>query len=1032
MADNDHVSSTTPLFGGEVHHYEAEPDKPKQDLFSMNDIVDLVGGAEDALNRHLTEGSAPHESTEDLYASSTLPERVLVTGPEPVSLPGVTETDPETAIPDSTSISSVLDDTPAPIAEEPEVVAPKVEPESSQIEPKPQAATGPDAAPQTDALPAAEPWKAAPASAEAAERPAVTEEPPAPASYLLHGWNVTLGHRDEPSPSKAQPHPLMQFPTALGQKGDSPAPISPLSPLHSPDSLEELSLTESPNQPPTSGFAASLGSFSTSPPNTHSKDMPWMGEEGGSGPPSGPGRSLIKEDLDPLAGPYLSLGKDPGPHNQCEDSGVSFSPEEKLISSDRSPSGPSPVNPQVKVPESQLASSNPTEHWDSPYLASQDNSKVPMDTFSKDTAPFSSSGYEQDLHSNHSDEDDDLMYEVKKNNNPFEGYSPLADSGYSHFGDSKSDNRASKISESPTPDLVQYGQTGESQDTPPSFLDEKKTFQTGKMAADSLMQSVNRYSSGLKDDDDDDEEEEEDLAVPTSLPDILKSSPLNPDKLDSGSSEGSPEQSPILERRMMESPNPPINLSANNPFAFDAKVSLLKEMTEQLEVKGPDKVKVEDDQSFGAFDLVKGAAETTPSEIKEELPVKIEQKDWFSSHDTQKVKEQFEPLDFQSKKTPAEDSDSESPTADSLSPVLEAMAKNPASFQVETEKMDPKMELEEPEMAEEVSEHEISSEEFEFIERPPRGVIDEFLEALDTSKFASSKPPEIPMDDDLSFGQKDVPPFSASFAAEVPPPPKVEAEAPSQSSYRLLTQTSPQKSKAELEKLDVQQPPSQAPLIHSPARKPDEAVAGKTAEGGKVFKMPNVNIRAVVDLLYWRDVKKTGVVFGAALLLLLSLTVCSIVSVCSYVGLALLSVTICFRIYKGILQAIQKSDEGHPFKQYLDQEVALSEDVVHKYSDLALAKLNKTVCELRRLFLVEDLIDSIKFAGLMWVLTYVGSLFNGLTILILVLIGVFSCPIVYEKHQTQIDHYVALVNNQVKDIVGKVQAKVPGMKRKAE
>ncbi|XP_040035057.2 reticulon-4a isoform X3 [Gasterosteus aculeatus] len=885
MADNDHVSSTTPLFGGEVHHYEAEPDKPKQDLFSMNDIVDLVGGAEDALNRHLTEGSAPHESTEDLYASSTLPERVLVTGPEPVSLPGVTETDPETAIPDSTSISSVLDDTPAPIAEEPEVVAPKVEPESSQIEPKPQAATGPDAAPQTDALPAAEPWKAAPASAEAAERPAVTEEPPAPASYLLHGWNVTLGHRDEPSPSKAQPHPLMQF---------------------------------------------------------------------------------------------------------------------------------------------------PTEHWDSPYLASQDNSKVPMDTFSKDTAPFSSSGYEQDLHSNHSDEDDDLMYEVKKNNNPFEGYSPLADSGYSHFGDSKSDNRASKISESPTPDLVQYGQTGESQDTPPSFLDEKKTFQTGKMAADSLMQSVNRYSSGLKDDDDDDEEEEEDLAVPTSLPDILKSSPLNPDKLDSGSSEGSPEQSPILERRMMESPNPPINLSANNPFAFDAKVSLLKEMTEQLEVKGPDKVKVEDDQSFGAFDLVKGAAETTPSEIKEELPVKIEQKDWFSSHDTQKVKEQFEPLDFQSKKTPAEDSDSESPTADSLSPVLEAMAKNPASFQVETEKMDPKMELEEPEMAEEVSEHEISSEEFEFIERPPRGVIDEFLEALDTSKFASSKPPEIPMDDDLSFGQKDVPPFSASFAAEVPPPPKVEAEAPSQSSYRLLTQTSPQKSKAELEKLDVQQPPSQAPLIHSPARKPDEAVAGKTAEGGKVFKMPNVNIRAVVDLLYWRDVKKTGVVFGAALLLLLSLTVCSIVSVCSYVGLALLSVTICFRIYKGILQAIQKSDEGHPFKQYLDQEVALSEDVVHKYSDLALAKLNKTVCELRRLFLVEDLIDSIKFAGLMWVLTYVGSLFNGLTILILVLIGVFSCPIVYEKHQTQIDHYVALVNNQVKDIVGKVQAKVPGMKRKAE
>ena len=70
----------------------------------------------------------------------------------------------------------------------------------------------------------------------------------------------------------------------------------------------------------------------------------------------------------------------------------------------------------------------------------------------------------------------------------------------------------------------------------------------------------------------------------------------------------------------------------------------------------------------------------------------------------------------------------------------------------------------------------------------------------------------------------------------------------------------------------------------------------------------------VSELLYWRDVKTTGVVFGAALLLLLSLTACSIVSVASYVGLALLSVTVAFRIYKGILQAIQKSDEGHPFK----------------------------------------------------------------------------------------------------------------------
>ncbi|XP_064788754.1 reticulon-3-like isoform X6 [Oncorhynchus masou masou] len=190
---------------------------------------------------------------------------------------------------------------------------------------------------------------------------------------------------------------------------------------------------------------------------------------------------------------------------------------------------------------------------------------------------------------------------------------------------------------------------------------------------------------------------------------------------------------------------------------------------------------------------------------------------------------------------------------------------------------------------------------------------------------------------------------------------------------------------------------------------------------------------SLVELLYWRDVKTSGVVFGASLSLLLSLTLCSIVSVSSYIGLALLSVTICFRIYKGILQAIQKSDEGHPFKLYLDQDVTLSEGTVHKYSDCVLARFNTTVTELRRLFLVEDLVDSLKFAVLMWILTYVGALFNGLTLFILGLVGMFSCPIVYEKYKVQIDHYVGMASKQVKDIIATVQSKVPGLKRvKAE
>ncbi|NXP02261.1 RTN4 protein, partial [Thinocorus orbignyianus] len=139
-----------------------------------------------------------------------------------------------------------------------------------------------------------------------------------------------------------------------------------------------------------------------------------------------------------------------------------------------------------------------------------------------------------------------------------------------------------------------------------------------------------------------------------------------------------------------------------------------------------------------------------------------------------------------------------------------------------------------------------------------------------------------------------------------------------------------------------------------------EATSVKETKKPTAVFSAKLNKSSVVDLLYWRDIKKTGVVFGAILFLLLSLTVFSIVSVTAYIALALLSVTISFRIYKGVIQAIQKSDEGHPFRAYLESDVAVSEELIQKYSNVVLGHINGTVKELRRLFLVDDLVDSLK------------------------------------------------------------------------
>lgn len=71
---------------------------------------------------------------------------------------------------------------------------------------------------------------------------------------------------------------------------------------------------------------------------------------------------------------------------------------------------------------------------------------------------------------------------------------------------------------------------------------------------------------------------------------------------------------------------------------------------------------------------------------------------------------------------------------------------------------------------------------------------------------------------------------------------------------------------------------------------------------------------AVSELVHWRDPKKSGIVFGVGLLILFALATYSIISVISYTALLALTGALSFRVYKSVLQAVQKTNEGHPFK----------------------------------------------------------------------------------------------------------------------
>ncbi|XP_016378972.1 reticulon-4b isoform X1 [Sinocyclocheilus rhinocerous] len=609
----------------------------------------------------------------------------------------------------------------------------------------------------------------------------------------------------------------------------------------------------------------------------------------------------------------------------------------------------------------------PSDRCDSPPVAARASASLAMDPLGHtDSAAFDPDVLSQS--------NDDFMFEMKKST--FQAFPPVSDS----LEETTAARRSVEVSESPSPDLVQDAY--DEGHVPSEELKPETDAVSLSYAPSDLYSNIDTASDDR----------------PTSLPDILKSSPLNPDKLDSGSSEGSPDFSPV-HRSVDNSPNSPF--TASSPFGFDSKILLLKEMTEETEVRAMEMAKLEtennSEQSFTAFDLVK---ETEVSPKSDDL---LKDKEVISQTAVQTA-DRFECLGFPGGNT-REPSDSESPSADSFSPVLDAVTQERRAIQGAMD------------TAEEASEQEVSSEEFEFVERPPRGAAEEFLEMQDSLAF--SKPSEMPQDEDRS------PKLEPQEVADHTPTIK---DAEKQSSYHLLTQASdkpsPARGKAGLES-DFQEI-SPAPVIRPPADKP--RAEEKEAEGS----MCDPSAAAVLELLYWRDVRASGLVLGCSLFLLLSLLSCSIISVLSYSALALLSLTLSFRTYRGVLQAVQKSDEGHPFKRYLDQDVALSKDVVQRHSDVVLSRINGALKELRRLFLVEDLIDSLKFAVFLWVLTYVGAWFNGLTLLILGLIGAFSGPIVYETHQTQIDQFIFTLKSRVKDVKGQIQAKVPGAKKKSE
>merc|ERR1711862_280964 len=146
----------------------------------------------------------------------------------------------------------------------------------------------------------------------------------------------------------------------------------------------------------------------------------------------------------------------------------------------------------------------------------------------------------------------------------------------------------------------------------------------------------------------------------------------------------------------------------------------------------------------------------------------------------------------------------------------------------------------------------------------------------------------------------------------------------------------------------------------------------------------------------------------------------------SYTCITLLLVVVGVKAYSYVMVMMKKAEPGsNPLSMVEAMPVTVPAETISNMSPCVAGTINKMTTELRRLFLVEDMVDTIKFGLSLWLLTYIGSWFNMLTLLILAWIGLFSTPKLYQQNQAQVDEVLGLVMAQVEEVKGKVLALIP-------
>ncbi|CAH8831921.1 unnamed protein product [Trichobilharzia szidati] len=174
------------------------------------------------------------------------------------------------------------------------------------------------------------------------------------------------------------------------------------------------------------------------------------------------------------------------------------------------------------------------------------------------------------------------------------------------------------------------------------------------------------------------------------------------------------------------------------------------------------------------------------------------------------------------------------------------------------------------------------------------------------------------------------------------------------------------------------------------------------------------------SIIYWRKPIITGVVLAVLLTVEFSFMCLSAISFVAYIGLALLVAVNLMRLY---YQFIAKTEQNF-IREYLEREITVPEEKAVNVARRLSEVMNKGIVRTRQIFLLTDPGASIKFAVILYLLTYIGAQFNFLTLCVLFTFGIFCVPKFYERYQPEIDKMMELAKSKLDVVSSQIKTQI--------